>query len=62
MTTAWTLTIDCAAPTLLARFWSLALGYTDAPPPAGWDSWRAGQAAFRSRSMTSGPGVSPPTS
>src|SRR5699024_2416818 len=40
MTTAWTITIDCGHPTNLANFWKLALGYVDAPPPVGFDSWR----------------------
>jgi hypothetical protein len=37
--TKWTLTIDCARPGALAAFWKLALGYADAPPPAGFGSW-----------------------
>ncbi|GIH17427.1 VOC family protein [Rugosimonospora africana] len=40
MTTKWTLTIDCARPAALAEFWSLALGYVEAPPPAGYGSWQ----------------------
>ena len=36
MTTAWTLTIDCASPAKLAAFWKEALGYVDAPPPEGF--------------------------
>ncbi|MFE5666845.1 VOC family protein [Streptomyces niveus] len=39
MATKWTLTIDCAQPTKLAKFWALALGYAEPPPPAGFDSW-----------------------
>ncbi|NIK55728.1 VOC family protein [Kribbella shirazensis] len=39
MTTRWTLTIDCADPTLVARFWCTALGYTESDPPTGWDTW-----------------------
>lgn len=39
MTTNWTLTIDCADPPLVARFWCTALGYTEADPPQGWDTW-----------------------
>jgi hypothetical protein len=35
----WTLTIDCANPARLADFWSVALGYVLAPPPAGFDTW-----------------------
>jgi hypothetical protein len=39
MTTNWTLTIDCADPAVVARFWCTALGYTEAAPPSGWDTW-----------------------
>jgi hypothetical protein len=41
MTTKWTMTIDCADPALMARFWCTALGYTESDPPKGWDSWEA---------------------
>ena len=41
MTTNWTLTIDCADPALVARFWCTALGYTESDPPTGWDTWEA---------------------
>ena len=41
MTVSWTMTIDCADPALVARFWCTALGYVDADPPSGWDSWAA---------------------
>ena len=41
MTTNWTLTIDCADPALIARFWCTALGYTESDPPPGWDTWEA---------------------
>ena len=41
MTTNWTLTVDCADPELVARFWCTALGYTQADPPAGWETWEA---------------------
>ena len=41
MTTKWTITIDCADPALAARFWCTALGYVEADPPKGWDSWEA---------------------
>jgi hypothetical protein len=40
MATAWTLTVDCARPGELAAFWREALGYVEAPPPAGFASWR----------------------
>jgi hypothetical protein len=39
MSTAWTVTIDCAHPAKLAAFWCLALGYTEASPPEGFASW-----------------------
>ncbi len=39
MAVDWTLTIDCADPARLAAFWSVALGYVEAPPPAGFDTW-----------------------
>jgi catechol 2,3-dioxygenase-like lactoylglutathione lyase family enzyme len=35
----WQLTIDCRDPDVLARFWAQALGYVEAPPPAGFASW-----------------------
>lgn len=31
--------MDCQHPTDLARFWALALGYVEPPPPAGFASW-----------------------
>ena len=39
MTTRWTLTFDCADPAMLTKFWALALGYVDRPPPEGFESW-----------------------
>lgn len=41
MTTKWTMTIDCADPALVARFWCTALGYVESDPPKGWDNWEA---------------------
>jgi Glyoxalase-like domain len=41
MTTRWTLTFDCHDVAAMARFWTVALGYVEAPPPEGWDSWEA---------------------
>lgn len=41
MTTKWTMTIDCADPAALARFWCEALGYVEADPPSGWDTWES---------------------
>ena len=35
------MTFDCADAPALARFWALALGYVEAPPPEGWDTWAA---------------------
>jgi Glyoxalase-like domain len=43
MAIQWQLTFDCADAGLLARFWSLALGYVEADPPGDfptWDAWR----------------------
>lgn len=39
MAISWQLTIDCASPGRLARFWAEALGYTDALAPEGYESW-----------------------
>jgi hypothetical protein len=39
MATRWTVTIDCVDPARLAAFWCLALGYVEADPPTGWNSW-----------------------
>lgn len=36
--------VDAADPQRLARFWAVALGYVEQPPPAGhetWASWAA---------------------
>jgi Glyoxalase-like domain len=44
MSTAWTITFDCADPARLAAFWRRALGYADSAPPAGcatWEEWLA---------------------
>ncbi|WP_336921703.1 VOC family protein [Aquipuribacter sp. SD81] len=32
---------DAADPPSLARFWALALGYVEQPPPPGYDTWDA---------------------
>ena len=37
----FSLTIDCADPDRLARFWAIALGYKPKDPPAGFVDWRA---------------------
>lgn len=34
-------TIDCADPDRLARFWAEALGYKIQDPPPGFDTWEA---------------------
>jgi len=36
MATRWTVTIDCAEPRVVARFWAEALGYVE---PPGWAEW-----------------------
>jgi len=41
MHTSWGLTIDCADPSKLAAFWADALGYEEAEPPDGYESWDA---------------------
>ncbi len=40
MATQLQITIDCADPGLLARFWATALHYQLEPPPAGHATWR----------------------
>src|ERR1700712_4947370 len=35
------LTFDCADPAAQARFWAVALGYEQSPPPEGWTTWEA---------------------
>jgi hypothetical protein len=39
MALGWTITFDCTSAALLAGFWKEVLGYSDAPPPEGFDSW-----------------------
>jgi hypothetical protein len=34
------LTINCADPAPLVRFWALALGYVPLEPPDGHPTWR----------------------
>lgn len=34
------ITMDCASPGTVARFWALALGYRESPPPQGWATWQ----------------------
>ena len=35
----WHLTIDCADPSLMVRFWGPVLGYEVMPPSEGFDTW-----------------------
>jgi hypothetical protein len=39
MATSVQISFDAADPPALARFWALALGYVDNPPPPGFDRW-----------------------
>jgi len=39
--TTFGITVDCVDARAQARFWALALGYVEAPPPQGWASWEA---------------------
>src|SRR5680860_917362 len=41
MATRSQITIDCADPALLTRFWATALGYVVPDPPTGFDDWTA---------------------
>ena len=41
MATSVQITLDCADPDRLARFWAEALGYKIQDPPEGFDSWEA---------------------
>jgi hypothetical protein len=41
MATRIQVTIDCADPDLLARFWAEALHYQMEEPPDGFDTWQA---------------------
>jgi len=46
MATTVQLTIDCADPQALARFWMTALHYVPEPPPSGHESWVSWLAAM----------------
>ena len=35
------ITMDCTDAQVMARFWTLALAYEEAPAPEGWASWEA---------------------
>jgi hypothetical protein len=37
--TTWGLTVDCAFPATLAKFWCEALAYIETEPPAGFATW-----------------------
>lgn len=39
MATPFQITIDCVDARLMMGFWSVALGYVEEPPPAGYLSW-----------------------
>jgi hypothetical protein len=39
-------TVDCADPAALSRFWAAALGYVLQAPPEGFDSWEEALAAM----------------
>jgi hypothetical protein len=39
MATPWSITVDCHDARIVAEFWKVALGYVDAHPPTGWDTW-----------------------
>jgi catechol 2,3-dioxygenase-like lactoylglutathione lyase family enzyme len=39
MTVKFQVTIDCADPNVLVRFWADALGYRIEPPPDGFETW-----------------------
>jgi Glyoxalase-like domain len=39
MSTRFQVTIDCAQPEVLTRFWASALGYRVEDPPKGFETW-----------------------
>lgn len=39
MATPFQITIDCVDARRMTEFWSVALGYVEEPPPAGYLSW-----------------------
>lgn len=41
MSLTFQISFDADDPPALARFWALALGYIQQPPPTGFDSWPA---------------------
>lgn len=48
MTTRFQVTLDCADPGRLTRFWATALGYEIEGPPDGFETWNA---YWRSRGL-----------
>lgn len=40
MATPFQITIDCTDAGRMMSFWSVALGYVEEPPPAGYPSWQ----------------------
>ena len=41
MSSPFQVTIDCADPIRMIKFWAVALGYPAAPPLAGYGDWNA---------------------
>lgn len=41
MATGFQVSFDCASVDRMAKFWAIALGYVEQPPPEGHDSWEA---------------------
>lgn len=39
MATPFQITVDCQDADVMTRFWSIALGYVEEPPPEGHESW-----------------------
>jgi hypothetical protein len=39
MSTPFQITVDCVDADAMCRFWAVALGYVEEPPPAGYLSW-----------------------
>jgi hypothetical protein len=35
------ITMDCTNARVQAEFWMAALGYVEAPPPKGWETWES---------------------
>lgn len=41
MSTGFQVTFDCANVDRMVKFWAVAVGYVEQPPPEGHDSWEA---------------------